>query len=498
MKTFISFLFLFSGLFFSDTENSTPETRLITETPAKDYTRTYSVLVDNPAILYGAFTEVYRGVEITTGYYKDNYPEGNWIFYSLNGRVERKMTFKEGKLDGLYIQNDKYGDTLSCCFFRKGKRDGICKQFYSGGGALQSIEVYDNGKPEGEWKYWYESGVVKETKYFSQGKENGLRTEYYSNGQMQSAIPFVNDVIEGKALYYYSSGTLRLEMEYKEGIEWNLIQHNKPNGKKQKKAGMLVNGTGSIRVFSAEGDIEYERNLVDGKYEGTQKKYDKGKLGEETICRAGLKNGTRKTYYNGKILSVENYVNDTLDGHVVYYHLTGKKSREGDYNKGKKVPGTWKRYTLTGYVMETFDKQGNKQEPVCDGLVFSDGKKDTSLSSGNRSVGGNFHTTQQVFQFAEQQATFIDGEQGFFSYLQTTIKYPILEKEQNHQGTVYVNFIINRLGFIECVSVLKSAYPGLDAEAVRVIKAMPRWTPGYMGGMPVRLSVTQPIKFILQ
>lgn len=89
-----------------------------------------------------------------------------------------------------------------------------------------------------------------------------------------------------------------------------------------------------------------------------------------------------------------------------------------------------------------------------------------------------------MFQFAEKAATFPGGEQAFFKYLQENIHYPLIEKENGKQGTVFVNFVVEKDGSISNVTCVKGVpgAPGLGKEACRVIAAMPKWTPGEIGG----------------
>jgi TonB family protein len=77
--------------------------------------------------------------------------------------------------------------------------------------------------------------------------------------------------------------------------------------------------------------------------------------------------------------------------------------------------------------------------------------------------------------------------------------YPINEKENGIQGTVYILFEINPDGQAENFRVSKSASPGLDSEALRVVRLMKNsWAPAIIDGKPVRLTMTQPVSFILR
>jgi TonB family protein len=106
--------------------------------------------------------------------------------------------------------------------------------------------------------------------------------------------------------------------------------------------------------------------------------------------------------------------------------------------------------------------------------------------------------TNEVLFFAERMPEFI-GEGGFQKYLSANIKYPAIEKESGKSGTVYIGFIVEKDGAVTNVHVVKEVQgaPGFTKEAIRVISAMPNWQPGTMNGKPVRIEITQPIKFML-
>ena len=92
---------------------------------------------------------------------------------------------------------------------------------------------------------------------------------------------------------------------------------------------------------------------------------------------------------------------------------------------------------------------------------------------------------------------FIGGEQEMLKWIYTKITYPILAKENGIQGKVYVGFVIDTIGNITNVEVKRGASPILDAEVVRVIKAMPKWKPGKHKGKAVPVYYTLPINFSL-
>ena len=102
---------------------------------------------------------------------------------------------------------------------------------------------------------------------------------------------------------------------------------------------------------------------------------------------------------------------------------------------------------------------------------------------------------EDIFQVVEDMPTF-PGD--INKWLGKNVKYPVIAQENNIQGRVTVQFVIERDGSITDVKVLRGVDPSLDKEAVRVVKSMPKWKPGKQRGKPVRVSYTVPINFRLQ
>ena len=98
----------------------------------------------------------------------------------------------------------------------------------------------------------------------------------------------------------------------------------------------------------------------------------------------------------------------------------------------------------------------------------------------------------------EQTKTSPPGQAGLFQYLSNTIQYPVVAEENGVQGRVIVTFVVERDGSITDVKVVKSVAPSLDREAVRVVRSMPKWTPGKQKGDAVRVKYTMPVTFRLQ
>ena len=104
---------------------------------------------------------------------------------------------------------------------------------------------------------------------------------------------------------------------------------------------------------------------------------------------------------------------------------------------------------------------------------------------------------QDVFDVVEKMPEFPGGVQELLGFLSKTIKYPAEAEKAGKQGRVLATFVVRKDGSISDARVVKSVDPLLDAEALRVINAMPAWIPGTQNGKPVNVKYTVPISFRL-
>ena len=98
----------------------------------------------------------------------------------------------------------------------------------------------------------------------------------------------------------------------------------------------------------------------------------------------------------------------------------------------------------------------------------------------------------------ETMPYFPGGQELLLKYLAVNIKYPASAVKAKKQGRVIVTFIVQKDGSITHAKIARSIDPELDAEALRVVKGMPKWTPGTQLGKPVSVKYVLPVKFSLQ
>lgn len=103
-----------------------------------------------------------------------------------------------------------------------------------------------------------------------------------------------------------------------------------------------------------------------------------------------------------------------------------------------------------------------------------------------------------VYTYVENMPSFPGGQSAMMRYLSEHIHYPASAREDGHQGTVVVQFDVQRDGSLRHIMAVGTPDSALAAEAVRVVTGMPRWNPGRNDSGTVVVQYSLPIRFVLQ
>ncbi len=104
---------------------------------------------------------------------------------------------------------------------------------------------------------------------------------------------------------------------------------------------------------------------------------------------------------------------------------------------------------------------------------------------------------EEIIEFPDVEAEFIGGAQAMMKYIQQNILYPPTSIEMNEQGKVYLSFVVEADGSISNVSIERGVSKDIDNEAKRIVRSMPKWTPGEAKGKKSRTRCRLPINFQL-
>lgn len=215
------------------------------------------------------------------------------------------------------------------------------------------------------------------------------------------------------------------------------------------------------------------------------------------LDRAGFETKKERAFYYRKVFKLNDgyigydyYANDTLRmtgaytsakadvkmGKFTYYYENGVKSREGIF-VADKYNGIWEYYYKSGKLASKVDY-----------LMDSEVSLEYWDEDGNKMTGPNA---------SEVMPEFPGGEGALMKYIKSNLHYPDSALKYDIAGMVKIGFIINTEGYLEDVKVVRSVHPFIDEEALRIIRNMPRWSPGRQYNVPVNVSYTLPIKFSL-
>lgn len=250
-------------------------------------------------------------------------------------------------------------------------------------------------------------------------------------------------------------------------------------------------------------------------------------------------------YRNGRVMTMGKSLNNDIylkrQGIFTSYFENGVRKSEINYDKGKPVgdelfyypngnlyyksrldsSGYWVTSEVRDSTGRELVKNGNGKAvfynedfkkvasvgPIVNGL--HDGEWEASNDTmrwvclyvkGKGTSGKSFDLKGNVheFQQAATEPKFDGGVDAFNGFLVKHIRYPKIAKKNDVQGKVFLSFIIERDGRVVDIKVIRGIGSGCDEEAVRVLKLMPNWTPGYQFGVPVRVQYSLPISFSLK
>lgn len=176
-------------------------------------------------------------------------------------------------------------------------------------------------------------------------------------------------------------------------------------------------------------------------------------------------------------------------GDVCPYTTTSIYEPDGSYYDIKVDEEAIENGTMrTAVTFTKFDKDGNPKVTHLNQIPFIQ----------TESVSMKAPDNDSIYQIVEVMPEFPGGAAEMATYLSGNIKYPEQAKEKGISGRVFINFVIEKDGSVNQVKVMRGIGGGCDEEALRVVKAMPKWKPGMMKGKPVRVYYVLPVFFKLE
>lgn len=231
---------------------------------------------------------------------------------------------------------------------------------------------------------------------------------------------------------------------------------------------------GTWRTWS-ESNVSGEGQYFDDKKEGLWI-YWKGNIRTEHNYLKGQSHGAFMEWSNDTLTTKGQFENDKKVGEWNIWFRNEQIADSGSYVKGERH-GEWKFYFETGELAAI--------------EMYENGKM---LKANWWNVDG---TEAEVPEITESELSFDGGVTAMMTFIQNIIEYPQISIELGEQGAVYIQFIVEKDGSLTDVKVVMGVSEAIDAEALRVIKAMPKWNPYVDHNRESRVRYTMPIHFRL-
>ena len=218
-------------------------------------------------------------------------------------------------------------------FSKNGERDGDWKWFYDNG-LLREEQTYDNGKAQGIGKFYDNTGKIAVTQAWKEGKRNGERKTYHANGQLMIIANYADDELNGPYKTFYPQGQIEFEVE---------LINGKQNGK----------GIGYYPDGSKLSESDYIDGLRNGTYYGY---YPDGKISEKTEYIKDLAEGPHQLLYpNGTVKAEGQFVKDKRSGSWKRYYPDGVLDYTEEYDENGKMTGVYRDYDQGGSVVNELE-----------------------------------------------------------------------------------------------------------------------------------------------
>lgn len=210
---------------------------------------------------------------------------------------------------------------------------------------------------------------------------------------------------------------------------------------------------------------------------------------------AEVKEATEISQVPAEVVKVKGRVIDDFNGSIIGANVLVKGSNVGTITD---MDGNFVLETTKDAVL-VFSFPGTKAKEVAVKDVLGDLKVQLySDGTIQRRSDKPQMVSDKIFTVVEVMPEFPGGQGELLKFLAKTIKYPVIAQENGIQGRVTASFIIEKDGSIRDIEVIRGVDPSLDMEAVRVLSAMPKWTPGKQRGQDVAVKYTVPVTFHLQ
>ncbi len=197
--------------------------------------------------------------------YKDGKEDGEWKLYYESGQLKAQGQFIKGDRDGKFIWYKEDGKIKDATEYKYNSQYVMGEWKYFDNGNLESVELYQRDELV-EWRYYYESGQLKEVRqYYKKRTRTGEWKYYYKSGQLRLLAHYNDEIPQGEFKLYHENGQLyktQIWEYYKKLMKVNSCFDAKGNAL---NIGTLKNGTGTVNEYNAKGELINTVEYIEGK-----------------------------------------------------------------------------------------------------------------------------------------------------------------------------------------------------------------------------------------
>lgn len=263
------------------------------------------------------------------------------IFYRADGSVSRREFVRFDRRDGRRVDLDEKGNRSAEGSIRRGLPEGDW-QFYSADGKLSAETRMEAGKMTGPQILFTPDGRQRSFNTLVDGRRQGPATLFHPDGSVSDNLNYLGDQLEGPAQGWWPDGTPRYTATWKSGkLEGPSLEYF-PSGTKRSEA-FYVSGQkdGPARTWDQTGVLQIEEPWKEDKLDGLVREfYPDGKLRMETTYRNGKKDGVFKSFgTDGSLATSGEFRDGKLSGPLLLHYPDGKPFAECQYDGDRLVGG---------------------------------------------------------------------------------------------------------------------------------------------------------------
>ncbi len=360
------------------------------------------------------------------------------------------------------------------------------------GGALEVLS-YMNLSCDGDVTLHYPDGIVRAKATFRDGVPTGAYAEYHENGNPAERCTLEAGMLKGPWTWYHRNGKPVVSGRFSPFTTAQLaaIWEGIVPGRGPQNWTKFIDSVLLPSGFTRDGFVEERPSLRNALYPVF-------KLLEpyiNVLPANGIPDGPfRFLDEEGKSLAELHFTAGLRTGTWTVYNTTGVPRMRLDYDRGgltHVTEGTGKRLQLDTFAIRWRERQEGEsaaRRRSGDESVSNENPSEKFNDAGQNGLPG-------VRNFVEQMPEFIGDVR---AYLSDKLDYPARAKENGIEGRVVIRFVVRADGSITDAKVQQSIGGGCDEEALRVVRAMPKWKPRKQNGKPVAVWFNLPIHFRMQ